>query len=210
MTVGFTDEEEVRAAVEDALADRLAAVQVVPEEDRLAGEQSGQVGVQPALGGVALAALLALLLGQVRLAGRRVVLGLDKLRHEREHAVVAVGDDGGGEHGVEVLLALVLADMAGGALVAVDGVRAVELDADESDEQVAVEPQEGCEGAVVAEGVEAEGEEVVEGGRVATIEQIADVIVARDAVHAEEGVAVGAEGLIEYAALEVQEGRGLE
>ncbi len=71
------------------------------------------MGGQPALGGVAFAVLLALFLGQFRLVRRRVLLGLDELRHERQDAVVAVGDDRRREHRMEVLLGLVVPDMAG-------------------------------------------------------------------------------------------------
>ena len=123
---------------------------------------------------------------------------------------MAVGDDGGREHGVEVLDGLVLADVAGGALGAMDGVAAMELDAVEGDEQAAVEAQEGVEAAVVAEGVEAEGEQVGAAVGVETVEQIADRIVTGDLADAEEGVAVGTGGLLLHAALEVEEGGGLE
>ncbi len=71
------------------------------------------MGGQPALGGVALVVLLALFLGQFRLVRRRVLLGLDELRHERQDAVVTVGDDRRREHRMEVLLGLVVPDMAG-------------------------------------------------------------------------------------------------
>ena len=103
-------------------AEGLAAVQIVAEQDRPVGAQVGDVGGQPALGSVALAILLALVLGPVGPVGGGVVLGLDEQRHEREDAVVAVGDDGGREHGVKELLGFVLADMAGRALLAMDGV----------------------------------------------------------------------------------------
>ena len=210
MAAGLTDEEEVRAEVGDECAEGLAAVQIVAEQDRPVGEQSGDVGGQPALGGVALAILLALLLGQVGPVGGGVVLGLDEQRHEREDAVVAVGDDAGREHGVEELLGLVLADMAGRALLAMDAVRAMELDPVEGDEQAAVEAQEGVEAALVADGVEAEGEEIGEEGGIETVEQIANTVFTRDLADAEEGVAIGAGGLLEHAALEVEEGGGLE
>ena len=142
--------------------------------------------------------------------GGGVVLGLDEQRHEREDAVVAIGDDSGREHGVEELLGFVLADMAGGALLAMDGVRAMELDPVEGNEEAAVEAQEGVEAPLVADGVEAEGEEVGEQGGVETVEQIPDLIVTRNLADAEEGVAVGAGGLLVHAALEVEEGGGLE
>ena len=121
---GLADEDEVRPEVVDELAEALAAVQVVAEEDRPVGPQLVDVGRQPALGGVALAVLLALILGQFGPLGGGVLLGLDELRHQRDDAVVAVGDDGRRQHAVEVLRGLVLADMADGALRA-QGVEAL-------------------------------------------------------------------------------------
>ena len=210
VAAGLTDEEEVRAELGDEGAEGLAAVQIVAEQDRPVGEQSGDVGGQPALGSVALAILLALVFGPVGPVGGGVVLGLHEQRQEREDAVVAVGDDGGREHGMEELLGFVLADMARRALLAMDGVRAMELDSVEGDEEAAVEAQEGLEAPLVADGVEAEGEEVGEEGGVETVEQIPNLIVTRDLADAEEGVAVGAGRLLVHAALEVEEGGGLE
>ena len=114
------------------------------------------------LTGVALAILLLLVGGQVG-GGRGIGLGADELRHEGDDAVVAVGDDGGADHGVEVLGGPGLADMAGAAVVAMDFVGFVELDAIERNEEAVVEAEEGLQGAVLGEGVEAVGEERVEG-----------------------------------------------
>ena len=55
---GLADEDEVRPEVVDELAEGLAAVQVVAEEDRPVGPQLVDVGRQPALGGVALAVVV--------------------------------------------------------------------------------------------------------------------------------------------------------
>ena len=86
----------------------------------------------------------------------------------------------------------------------------MELDAVEGDEQAAAEAFEGLQGAVLAQGVEAQGEEVAEGLRIDAVEQVADLVVARDAVDSEEGLAVGAGGLVQHAALEGEEGGRLE
>ena len=58
----------------------------------------------PVLGGVALAVLLASLLGPLRLARGRVLLGLHVRRNEWPDATAAVGDDGRRECGMELLL----------------------------------------------------------------------------------------------------------
>ncbi len=185
---GLADEDEVRPEVVDELAEGLAAVQVVAEEDRPVGPQLVDVGRQPALGGVALAVLVALILGQFGPLGGGVLLGLDELRHQRADAVVAVGDDGRRQHAVEVLRGLVLADMAAGALRATDGVGAVDLEDVEGAGQAAAEAFEGGEAG----------------------EEVADLVVTGDGLHAEEGVTVGAAGLFLHAALEVEEGGGLQ
>ena len=62
----------------------------------------------PALGAVALAVLFLALAGQAGVGGSEVMLGLDELGHEGDNAVVAIGDDGGVDHGVEVLGGLAL------------------------------------------------------------------------------------------------------
>ena len=85
-----------------------------------------------------------------------------------------------------------------------------ELDPAASAGQAAAEAFEGGEGALRAQGVEALGEEVGEqvGGEAG--EEVADLVVTGDGLHAEEGVTVGAAGLFLHAALEVEEGGGLE
>ena len=84
------------------------------------------------------------------------------------------------------------------------------LDAVQGDEEAASETQEGLEGALVAQGVKAQWEEVAEGIGSDAVEQVADLVVAGNALDAEEGLAVGAGGLLLHAALEVEEGGGLQ
>ena len=83
---------------------------------------------------------------------------------------------------------------------------AMELDAIEGAE----EALEGGEGAVLGEGVEAGREERVEGSGGAAIEQGADAVVGRDALDAEQGLAVGAGLLFLHATLEGEEGGVLQ
>ena len=80
----------------------------------------------------------------------------------------------------------------------------------QGDEEAALEAQEGVEGAVAGEGVEAEREEGVEGVGGAAVEQGADGVVAGDLLDAEQGLAVGAGLLVLHAALEGEEGRVLQ
>ena len=139
-----------------------------------------------------------------------LVLGLDEVRHQEQGAVVAVGDDGGGEQNVEVLFGLVLADMAGRALLAVDGIGAMELDPVERDGEAAVEAQESVEGTVVAGGLQAVSEQGGEVVGVVAIEKIANGVVTRNGLDPEQGLTIGTGGLLLHAALEVEEGERLE
>ena len=82
----------------------------------------------------------------------------------------------------------------------------MELDAIEGDDEAAVEALEGGEGSVVGEGVEAGGEERVEGIGRAAVEQGADAVVAGDALDADQGLAVGAGLGVLHGALEGKEG----
>ena len=90
MGTGLADEQEVRPEVENQPAQGLAAVQVVAEKDRPVGAQLDDMLGQPALGGVALAVLLALCLGQLRPVRRRIPLWLDEHRHQPQDTLVAV------------------------------------------------------------------------------------------------------------------------
>ena len=110
----------------------------------------------------------------------------------------------------KALLGLVGPDMADGALRAADRVRAVDLDAVKRDEQAAAEALERGEGTLLADGAEAEGEQLGEAVGVHTVEQIADPVGAGDGLHAEERVAIGAGGFPLHAPLEFEEGGGLE
>ncbi len=80
---------------------------------------------------------------------------------------------------MEELLGFVLADMAGGALLAMDRVRALELDAVEGDAHAPAETQEG----------------VPDSANSAGSSSSAHVIVTGNLAHAEQRVAVGAGGL---------------
>ena len=84
-------EDEIAAGLLDGGGDRLAGEQVVAEKDRPQMRHRSAMPGQPALGGVALAVLLL-----------RPVLGGDELRRQRQHLMVARGDEGGAQEGVEV------------------------------------------------------------------------------------------------------------
>ena len=170
---GIVDEQKVRPEVADQSAQGLATLQVVVEKDRPVGAQLVDVRGQPALSGVALAVLLALFPGQLWPVRRRIPLWLHKHRHQWQHALVAVGHDRGREHRMEVLHGAVLADMAGGALGAVNRVRAVDLEAVQSDQQATAEALERGQGPVLAERVEADREQLSEAVGAQPVEQIA-------------------------------------
>ena len=205
--VGLPDEEEVGFEVADELAEGLAAVQVVAEEDGPEGAQFVAVGGQPALGGVAFAVLLAFFVGAAVVG---VVLGLDAVGQQGQGAVVAVGDDGRGEHAVEGLLGFVWADMAGRTLVAVDGIRTLQWNAVKSDGHAPVEAQEGIQGSVVVGGLQAVGKQGGEVVGVVAIQEVSEVVVTGNFPDTEQGLAMGASVLFLHTALEVEAGGGLE
>lgn len=69
----------------------LEAEEIIVEDERSIGEQCGDAGGQPALGGFALAIPFAPLLGNLGAASGRILLGLDRQGQEQENAVVALG-----------------------------------------------------------------------------------------------------------------------
>ncbi len=171
--------DEGAAGVEHGAADGLAGVQVVAEED---GPQCGAaraVALQPALDGLAFAVLLG-----------GAVLGPDELRRQRQGARLAGCHQGGGEHLVVVLGAAVAA-LAGRAVRALQAALAEELGAVQGDQRPAVEAAHGRQRAVRVE-VPDDGVELpVEVFRRHAVQELADVVVAGDAVQPEQGVRVG-------------------
>ena len=179
------------------MADGLAGVRVVAEVHRPQGGATRAVARQPALDGLAFAVLLG-----------GAVPGRHELRGQRQRLRPARRHDGGGEHLVEVLGAAVGA-LAGRAVVAVDLARAEELGAVQGDQRVAVEAAHGCERAARVE-VPDDGVELgVEVFRRHAVQQLSDVVVAGDAVEAEQGVRVAAPAAFGQRALVRQERRRL-
>ena len=179
-------EQEVAAGVEHGPADGLAGVQVVAEVHRAQRGAAAAVGLQPALGGLALAVLLV-----------GAVPGGRELRRQRQRLRPARRHDVGGEHPVEVLGAAVAA-LVCRAVVAADVARAEELRAVQGDEDAAVEAAHRFESAARVEVLDERVERVVEVRRRDAVEQAArqravpDMVAARDARQPEQGVRVGA------------------
>ena len=110
---------------------------------------------------------------------------------------------------MEVLLALVGADVADRTLSTADRVRAVNLDAVQGDQETAAEALERLQGALLAHRVEAQREELAEGLRREAFQQIPNLVVAGVVLHAEQGLTIGVGVFLLHAALEAQEGGGL-
>ena len=136
--------------------------------------------LKPAPHGAALAILLGV-----------PVLRHDELRGKRHHVGVPGRHDGGGQEGVEVFGRLALAG-AGRAVRAVDPGRAVVLGAVQRDQHARAQALEGREPARALQ----LGDHVLEHGTKVIgrdwVEHAADVTVAGDAAHPEQGVSVGA------------------
>ena len=111
---------------------------------------------------------------------------------------------------METLHGAVLADVAGGALVAVNRVRAVDLETVQSDQQATADTLERGQGSVLAERVEVEREQLSEAVGAQPVEQIANAVIARDGLDAEERLAIGARGFLLHPALELEERARLE
>ena len=152
---------------------------------------------QPALDGLPFAVLLG-----------GAVLGPHELRRQRQRLRPARRHDVGGEHLVEMLGAAVGA-LAGRAVVAADLARPEELGAVQGDQRAAVQAAHGREAAARVE-IPGEGVElVVEVRRRHAVEQLPDVVVARDARQAEQRVRVRARAALGQRALVRQERRRL-
>ena len=173
-------EQEVAAGVEHGAAYGLAGVQVVAEEDRPQGGAAPAVARQPALDGLPFAVLLV-----------GAVLGRHELRRQRQRLRPARRHDGGAEHLVEVLGAAVAA-LAGRAVVAAELARAEEPGAVQGDQRAAVEAAHRFQRAVRVEVRGEVVELVVEVRRRRAVEQLPDLVVAGDAVQAEQRVRVRA------------------
>ena len=153
------------------------------QQYRSSPRKTGRWGVRRcgrAASAYALAVLLALFLGQLRPVRGRVLLGLDELRIS--DAAVTVGHHRRREH-LEVLLALVGPDMADRALRTADRVRAVDLDAVQGHQQATAETLERGQGTLLADGVEAEREEVGKAVGVQPVQQVTNAVVTWDGLH---------------------------
>jgi hypothetical protein len=179
------------------LAHRLAGMEIVAEIDRVQPFVAGAVPFEPAPHGAALAVLLVV-----------TILRPDELGLKRHHLGMARSHDRGAEQGVEILGRLTFPG-AGGAVRTLDLRRAVVLGTVERDQHVRTEPPESLDpaGALERRNRLAKAREQVIGRD--RIEHGADVIVAGDAVDAEQGLAVRAAVAGLELALMIQEGRAL-
>src|SRR5271166_3836569 len=102
MRAGLADEQELRPRVPHRLADRLTREQVIAEIHRLEPRIASTVGGQPAPRRTTLAVLLVM-----------AVLRNDELRLQGHRAVMAGANQRRGQHGVEILDAILAALAAG-------------------------------------------------------------------------------------------------
>ena len=133
---------------------------------------------QPALGGGPFAILFF-----------RPVLRRDELRRQRQDLGVTGRDHTGAEKGVEILHPAIRAP-ARRALRATDLARTKVLGAVERDQQLAVQALERRQAIGGGNALQPLDEQPVEGGGRTAVEHLADMVVARNRRHAEQGLAV--------------------
>ena len=198
MRFRLAGEQEAAAGLEDRLAGRLAAVQVVAEKDRPEPFHRRADSLQPPLGGLDFAVLLFV-----------AVLGPDDLRRQRQQEVGSRRDDARSEHGVEVL-GLAVRPHARGAVSAAELVGGKVLGAVEGDEQPSVEPPQKVEAAAAVEVVDDVVEHSVEMLGRGSVEHVAYVVVAGDPLDSEQGAGVRLAPTGFEVLLRGQEGRALQ
>ncbi len=190
-------EDEVVAAIFEHLDDAVAGEKIVGEIDWTQRLQARAVRRMPAFDGGARAILL---LGAVLLG--------DELGPERDDLGMSLRDDGGRQHGM-IALDLAVGALARLAARARDPLAAEILGPVEGDEGSAAEPAE----ALPHGGFEQQLLHALKAGReqsgIGAVEHVADVIVGRDFLDAEQGLAVRAALALLQRPLEGEERRAL-
>ena len=197
MRGGLGDENEIGANLLNDLANRLPGHQVITQID---GSEPGilrAMSGQPAAHGAAFAVLLLV-----------AVSRRDELRLKRQDAIVPRRHHRGRKHGMIMLLCAVRA-------LAVRAARAAQIPAGEElgavqrDQKTPVEPAKSRQPTALRQRSERIGEQGKQMIRADRIEHLADVIVGRDLVHAEQRPAVRPVAAVLQRALMSQEGRAL-
>ncbi len=197
MRAFLAGEDEVVIAVLEPLDHALAGEEIVGEIHRAQRLQARPVLFMPAFDGVSLAILLlgAILFG-------------DELRRQRNDLGMSRRDHGRRQKGM-ITLDLAIGAFARQAMRAGDLVAAEIFAPVEGDEGSVAEPAEGF----AHRGLEQQPFRVLEAGREPRrgriVEHVADVVVRRDLLDAEQGLAVRAPVAFLQPALERKEGRAL-
>ena len=149
---GLADEDGVEALAEGQLADGMAAAQVVGDQDGAEDAGLAAMLLDPALGTIALALLLAALVGESGVAGGGVLSVPNELGQAGEDPTCA--DRGGTDCGAEALGRPDGPDLACRAPVAMHVPGALEPGTDESDSGKLAGDGEVLERVAVVEGIE--------------------------------------------------------
>lgn len=180
------------------LTERLMAVEIIAQHGGAPRREAWAPALQPAGGGVALAILLGL-----------PVLGLDELRRQREHRRLTRGDQRWGGRDV-VILGLAVGQGAGRALRAMDRLGAVVLGAVERHQQAPIQDPMRRQLPGVLQGPDEVDEHRCQMRRRDRVEQVADLLGARNLVHAKQRTGVVAPALLLHPPLIIQERRTLQ
>ncbi len=173
-------EQKVAAPFHQFFAERLVCKQIIGQIDRTQMLVTPKVLPNPALGRVQFAVLLV-----------AAILRTDELRTQRQHAVVAIGYHGGAQHVMRIFGSMFA--FASAALRALNLLGVMKLRSIECDENASVEMMKIVQSLILMQIFHRMVENRIQLLTVAAIQGVADVIVRRNAVHAEQrltGVAV--------------------
>jgi len=195
--IGLADQDKMEPLADEGLAQRLFAIEVIPEEGHAQRPVSRPIRGQPAFG----RGVLAVLLRMAILRGDEFRLQGDDPRIARCHDHRCDRAMGRGDGAVLVVRAA--------AMVTVEGGRREVLGPIEGHQQLPVERAVGLQMPQLMERVQRGGEDGKHRAGRDRIEPIADVIVARDPYHPEQALGVAPSLGPLQGALEIQERRAL-
>jgi hypothetical protein len=197
MGARLTDEDELAALRQDLLAERLMAVQVVTQHGGAPRFQLRTPALQPTRACIELAVLFGL-----------SVLRHDELRGQGQDRLLSGGDDHRRDRRV-VVLGLAIGQRARGALRAVNRLRAMVFGAVERHQQPPVEHPVRGQSIVSHDRLHEVHEQRRDMGRGNRIEQVANLLHARDLLDPEQRAGVVAPPRLLHPHLKIEKRRAL-
>lgn len=174
----FADKQEVAARGAHRLAQWLAGEQVIAQVDRVPPLRAAAMGGQPAAGRCGFTVLFVM-----------TILRRDELRRQRQDHVVSRGDQRGGHHGMEGFARPIAAHPRRTTL-AVDGVGTERLGAVEGNQHMTAQTPEPVQALVTVQFAEHRREDRMQARRGHRVQQVANMVVARDLCHPEQRLSI--------------------